>query len=122
MENKKIGCWTWFIILVIAGYIIGWVEKCSSTPESIPHSNNTDGYYDGQYSFRRGMEWGEITIEGQTWNAQGQMGYAQFGYSGTIIGNNLIVNRTVYGTNATGEVFAEFDGDNISSGGWTFQR
>ena len=98
----------------------------SSTTESVPHSNNADGFYDGQYSFRRGMEWGELKIEGQAWIAQGLQempyGLEQFGYSGAIKGTELVVNRTMYGTNATGEVYAEFDGNHISSGGWTYSR
>lgn len=90
------------------------------------HSDNTDGFYDGQYSFRRGMEWGELKIEGQAWIAQGiqemPYGLEQFGYSGAIIGNELVVNHTMYGTNATGEVYAELDGNRISSGGWSYTR
>lgn len=90
------------------------------------HSDNADGYYNGQYSFRRGMEWGELKIEGQAWIVQGiqemPYGLEQFGYSGAIRGNELVVNRTMYGTNATGEVYAEFDGNRISSGGWIYCR
>lgn len=92
------------------------------------HTGNVDGYYNGQYTFRRGQEWGNMEIDGDIWIAQGAQespfsgGTELFGYSGSIIGNELVVNTTMYGTNATGEVYAEFDGKDISSGGWTYKK
>lgn len=121
----------WILIFAAIGGITKSCESCSSdnkeTKSEQAHKNNNDGYYDGQYSFRRGMEWGELKIEGQAWIAQGVQempfsGLEQFGYSGVIRGTELIVNQTMYGTNATGEVFAEFDGNKISTGGWTYTR
>ena len=99
----------------------------SASSESNRHADNSDGYYNGQYSFRRGMEWGEMEIKGDVWVAQGAQeswngGVEQFGYSGSIRGEELVVNTTMFGANVTGCVFAEFDGRNISSGGWTYKR
>ena len=105
----------------------GGGSSSSASSESNRHADNADGYYNGQYSFRRGMEWGQMEIKGNVWVAQGTQeswngGVEQFGYSGSIRGNELVVNTTMFGTNATGSVYAEFNGRNISSGGWTYKR
>ena len=105
----------------------GGGSSSSASSESNRHADNADGYYNGQYSFRRGMEWGQMEIKGNIWVAQGAQeswngGVEQFGYSGSIRGNELVVNTTMFGTNATGSVYAEFNGRNISSGGWTYKR
>jgi len=112
-------------MLVLAA--CGGGSSSSESSESNRHSDNADGYYNGQYSFRRGMEWGQMEIKGNVWVAQGSQeswngGVEQFGYSGSIRGEELVVNTTMFGTNATGSVYAEFDGRNISSGGWTYKR
>lgn len=112
-------------MLVLAA--CGGGSSSSASSESNRHADNADGYYNGQYSFRRGMEWGQMEIKGNIWVAQGAQeswngGVEQFGYSGSIRGNELVVNTTMFGTNATGSVYAEFNGRNISSGGWTYKR
>lgn len=122
----------WILALAIIGGIVKSCEGCSSDKEKPNttkqfHMNNSDGYYDGHYAYRSGMEWGNLEIKGNVWSAQGLQempfsGLEEFGYSGVIRGDELIVSCTMYGTNATGEVFAEFDGNNISSGGWTYRR
>ena len=118
---SAVGLW------VFGGNTSEYSNRTSYETTKATHQNNSDGYYNGHYTCRKGMEWGNLEIKGNVWSAQGvqEMPYSgleEFGYSGVIRGNKLIVSSTMYGTNATGKVFAEFDGNKISSGGWTYKK
>ena len=59
-----------FLPIVAAMLVLaacGGGSSSSTSSDSNRHSGNADGYYNGQYSFRRGMEWGELEINGNVW-------------------------------------------------------
>ena len=125
----------WIMILAVIGGIGKSCESCSSDDNKEAttkqaHMNNSDGYYDGQYSFRRGLEHGDLEIRGDGWavtyvdNDPITGSYSPHSFNGRIKGSNLVIGNVQYSYDYSyvGEIFAEFDGKNISSGGWTYTR
>lgn len=124
----------WILFLAVIGGIGKACESSSSENEKTSsiqaHLNNSDGYYDGHYSFRCGLEYGDLEIRGDGWAVTYvdknplTDSYSPHSFNGRIKGSNLIVGDAQYSYDYSyvGEIFAEFDGKNISSGGWTYTR